>query len=129
LATFLFSLSYGLLAVLYKQLTEPVGKEQVLLLSAAAIPVIFLLSAILLSCYFQRLTYACRIYMEGIERLPEGMSPPLPSTDPQDTITDDDLKQVRINLDILIKAKRLLRNRDTARRPRALLKAIGKGDK
>ena len=76
LATFLFSLSYGSMAVLFKDVPKDAGKDTALLAIAMLLPFIFLLAAFLLSCYFQRLTYAS-YYMEHREA-PDYQSPPHP---------------------------------------------------
>ena len=125
LATFLFSLSYGSVAVLFKDAAEVLSKDIILLSMAMLLPLVFLSAAFLLSCYFQRLTYSCRLYMEGIEKLPP--EPPPASTEPLPpaAMTDDDLKQVRTNLDLLVTPHSRLTPAERTRKS-ALLERLGK---
>jgi hypothetical protein len=125
LATFLFSLSYGSVAVLFKDAVQALSGDQVLLPIVLLLPLVFLSAAFLLSCYLQRLTYTCRIYMEGIEKLPPGSST---QPDPATAAADDDLNRVRTNLDLLITPQARLKDDERVRKT-ALLERFGKGEK
>ncbi len=74
LAIFLFSLSYGIASFLLKDAKEALSGPGIVFI-ASMVPILFLVTALLLSCFFQRLTHACRIYMEGLEQQREDQNP------------------------------------------------------
>jgi hypothetical protein len=64
---FLFGVSFGIASFLLTSASDLL-KDPSIVFIASMIPLFFLVSAFLLSCHFQRLTAACKMYMKGIER-------------------------------------------------------------
>ena len=64
---FLFGLSFGIASFLLTD-SSRLPKDPFIVFIASMIPFFFLVTAFLLSCHFQQLTYACRMYMKGVEK-------------------------------------------------------------
>ena len=103
---FLFGLSFGIASFLLKDAKELLGNSTVFFI-ASTIPFCSLVAAFVISCYFQRLTYVCRMYMEGIERTSDWV-----------TVygTGVQIDQCRINLDRLVRGRKTFEQAERAER-------------